>query len=183
MKVIFYSAILSDTNLTITDKIVYSQFVYRSLWDNNEETFDKDGSVDLETYEYDYEGYVPIGWSINESIASDMNISRAQYYLSKSHLTRHGYISEYGIRLVSDFSSNFFELKTKTGLTGWSLIVYSYLAHKSAYFGWVDKYHDQIAKDLCISDVSNLEHILSQLKRNGFIQVKCRGKQRLLRTT
>jgi len=181
MKVIFYSATLFKTNLTITDKIVYSQLVYRSLWDCEDKPFDSDGTFSIEKYEINYEGYIPVGWTIDESISSVLNISRAQYFRSKAHLFELGYVSEYGIRLVTDVTANFFELKTDTGLSGMRLIVYSYIAHKNKTYGWYDKYHVAMAKELGIKDVHNLEHILTYLRENRFISVKYRGKQTLLR--
>ena len=64
--------------MTTTERIVYSQILYRSLWDNeSDSTFTKkDGQVSIETYEYDYGGIVPLGWSVSNSMAKDVNVSQ-----------------------------------------------------------------------------------------------------------
>ena len=180
MKAIFYTSTLSECNLTATDKIVYSQMLYRSLWDDNETSFSNEGELILDTYETEYEGYVPIGWSVNETLAPELNITTRQYYISRKKLRDMGYMTEYGIRLLPDTLNHFFELKTDTGLSGYRLIVYSYIAHKNAEYGWMDKYHSVMATELHM-DRGNLEHILTDLREQGRIAVKYRGRQAMLR--
>ena len=78
---------------------------------------------------------------------------------------------------MTDF---FYELRTESGLRGMPLIVYSYLYHKTKAYGWVDKYHGKMAEEFCISR-SRVEHIISDLRRGGFLEVCYKGRCPLLR--
>lgn len=179
MKIIFYLGTLNKCDMTITDKIVYSQILYRSLWQNSE-SFDNEGKFSMDYYTDFNDGYVPIEWELTSSIAHDLSISDRQFFRTKSHLIELGYLSENGIKAIDKITDCFFELKNGKGLKGLALIVYSYIAHKSEKYGWVDKYHAKIAEDLAI-DRTNLEHILSDLRNRRIVSVKNDGRRRLLR--
>ena len=167
--------------MTAMDKIVYSQILYRSLWDSNA-SFTKDGDFSLSYYLEDNDGWVDIGWSVDESLAKELNISRRQYYQSKKNLQDSGYISKDGVLLLDGVTDTFFELKVNSGMRGLSLIVYSYLFNKTRKYGWVDKYHKAIAKELNITE-RGLQQILAKLIKCGLVQTKEGYKQTLLRTT
>lgn len=183
MKVIFYPGSLQESNMTVSDAVLYCQILYRSICDGGREVFGVDGKqFTTEHFETDCGWYVPIGWSVTASIASEINITRRQYFRSKKKLEENGYITIDGVLLLDGITNSYFELKPKSGLSGLRLIVYSYLANKSAKYGWVDKYHQAIARELGI-DRTNLEHILTDLRGLGLIKVKNIGERRLLRTT
>ena len=183
MKAIFYKSILSQENLTPTDRIVYSQILYLSLMEKSNSSYDLEGRFNLESANNKYGGYVPVSWRVSgKYICEILRISRKQYYLSFANLNKFGY-------LISDTNNTlvkltclipYFELDTKTKLRGYELIVYSYLLAKSAKYGWVDKYHDAIAKDLSLSRIS-IEQILHKLYKKGFLERMRRGHQVLLR--
>lgn len=185
MKAIFYPRTLFESTMTTTDRLVYSQLLYRSLWDNYE-SFDVDGAFTTEIYTSEYDGFVPIGWSATEQIIHNLNISKRSFYLSKQRLKEQGYIvgGESGDRIyiIPNVTVNYVELEYKTGLSGMNLIVYSYLNQKCKEYGWIDKYHVALAKELGISR-PRLENIVSVLQDGGFLNKKSKGHQMLLRTT
>lgn len=182
MKAIFYPCTLKESSMTIADKIVYSQILYRSLWDYGEMTFTKQGEFSVEGYEDELDGVVPIGWTVTPSaIASGLNISRAKFYQSQKSLGDNGYLIDGGIRLIEGVTATFFELKTTSGLRGLPLIVFSYLSHKCAKYGQVDKYHGAMAEELGM-DRTNLEHILTDLRNRHYITVQYKGRQPLIKT-
>ena len=186
MKVTFYKSILETKEITPADKIVFCQMLYVSLMDKNcSFSFSSDGEFSTELYEDDFGGYVPIPNYVSEQMITDiLDISRRQYYLSCQRLKKAGYIvkNEFGkcLKLIS--LSPYFELKVKTGLRNLALIVYSYIAHKEERYGYVDTYHDALARDLHIS-FSSLEKILSSLYANNLVQSKRVHYQRILKTT
>ena len=167
--------------MTIADKIVYSQILYRSLWDYGEMTFTKQGEFSIEGYEDELDGVVPIGWTVTQSISKGVNITKRQFYRSKKNLEDNGYLIDGGIRLIEGVTATFFELKTTSGLRGLPLIVFSYLSHKCAKYGQVDKYHGAMAEELGM-DRTNLEHILTDLRNWHYITVQYKGRQPLIKT-
>ena len=180
MKIVFYPDVLQEECLSVTDKIIFSQMLYRSLMDGGRESFESDG-----TFTSSRDGFVPVSWTASQDSHEWVNVSRRQFFLSKSKLKREGYIKTISGEpsLVFDNSTieSFFELRTDTGLSGLSLIVYSYLDNKTEKYGWVDKYHDAIAHELCVSSTT-LANCMARLIKDGFIEKKRRGKQTLLRT-
>lgn len=178
MKAIFYPATLDIEGLTVADAIVYSQTLYLSLWDTSD-TFTKEGGFTVSTHSN--LGAVQFGCSITESIYKDVNLSRRQYYNSKKKLFETGYFCTEGIVLVDGVTDSFFELKTTTGLNGLRLVIYSYLANKSAKYGWIDKYHYAIAMELGI-DQRVFQRNLAELKEMGLIRTKSHNNQTLLQT-
>ena len=167
--------------MTTMDSIVYSQILYRSLWDTNA-SFTQDGEFSLSYHQEEGGGYVELGWSVNESLAKELNISRRQYYQSRKNLQDAGYISKDGVLLLDGVTDTFFELKVDCGMRGMALIAYSYLFCKSKKYGWVDKYHKAIADDLHIPERS-FQRILAKLIKWRLVETKEGWKQTLLRTT
>lgn len=181
MKSVFYLGVLDNTAMTIADKLVYSQILYRSLWDCPEGTFDVDGKFCPENYICNV---VPLGDSVSREIADYLNMSERQYYSSVKHLRELDYLCDVGgephIEIIDGcFSDEYFELIPESRLSGYSLIFYSYLCYKSAKYGWVDKYHSAIAKDLRMLR-SNLERMITNLKNKKLIMTKERGTQSYL---
>lgn len=148
--------------------------------DGGRESFEGDGS-----FNSTWDGYVPVSWTASQDFHEGVNVSRRQFFLSKSKLKKEGYIKtisgESSLVFNNDTIGSFFELRTDTGLSGLSLIVYSYLDNKTEKYGWVDKYHDAIARELCVSSIT-LANCLTRLMREGFVEKRRRGKQVLLRT-
>ena len=186
MKVTFYKSILEQKDITPADKIVFCQMLYVSLMDKNcSFSFNSDGDFSTEVYEDDFGSYVPIPNYVSEQLITDaLEISRRQYYLSCKRLKEAGYIvkNEFGkcLKLIS--LSPYFELKVDTGLRNLALIVYSYIVHKENRYGYVDTYHDALARDLHIS-FSSLEKILSSLYEQNLVKSERKRYQRILRTT
>lgn len=179
MKAVFYPDILQEECLSVTDKIVFSQMLYRSLMDGGRESFEADG-----TFCSSWDGCVPVSWTASQDFHECVNVSERQFYLSKSKLKREGYIrtmaGEPLLVIGEKTIETFFELRTNTGLSGLSLVVYSYLRNKTEKYGWVDKYHDAMARELSVSDTT-LANCIARLVADGFVQKKRRGKQVLLR--
>lgn len=183
MKVVFYPLILWDDRLTICDKIVYSQLLYRTLWDTNE-AFDREGNLDTSILHEEGGGWVSLTWSANKELYAALNLSRRQFYQSKANLRSCGYLATFGgaerLQIVSGVEGKFFELKTNTGLSGLSLVIYSYIAHLSSRYGWVDRFHKNLAADLNLS-LLVLANCLKRLCDEGFLEKKRRGRQVLLK--
>lgn len=198
MKVVFYKSIMGKDGLTPTDKVVFCQSLYLSLMSkDNAYAFDANGKFIHGNMFEENGGYIPMSWRVNESfILSCLGISKMQYYLSMRHLKEKGYIikNEYGEKFLYAIKPvPYFELKVNTGLRGLELIVYSYLADKEKIAkkdGWVDKYHNAIAKDLNLP-MSNekkssrcLERILYRLAKKGYLKRSRHGSYRVwLKTT
>lgn len=184
MKAVFYSGILKDANLTTSDKLVYCQILYRSMWDDPSETFEKDGTFAIPD---NLLQCAPISRFITASVCDCINIGRRQYFNSLKHLREVGLIdppdeySDTGSINIPDglFNSEYFEIRTDTTLTGLSLIVYSYLWYKSKKYGWIDKNHEAMANELSM-ERTHLEHILSKLNKGGFIMFRYKNRQRLI---
>lgn len=179
MKSVLYPGILGESNLTATDKIVYSQILYRSLWDNST-SFTVDGNFSISEYTDYSDGYVPLSWSATSYIHYTVNISERQFFRSKKNLIDYGYMDSESIKLLDGITDTFFTLKTDTGLSGLRLIVYSYLADKTEKYGWVDKYRDAMAKELHLSE-NVLVNCLTYLHNAGFIERKRKVRQILIR--
>lgn len=180
MKAVFYPSILSDGNLSAIDKIVYSQILYRAICDSNE-AFDTDGNLDIGSLRQNNDNLLPMAWSSASDLHKSINASRSQFYDAKNRLRQRGYIVGDSILIVPGVEDNFFELQTKSELSGLSLIVFSYLCHLSKRYGWVDKYHNKLADALSISPLV-LANCLHRLYLEGFIQKKRKGRQVLLKT-
>ena len=197
MKAVFYKSILEDTNLSPTDMIVYCQMLYLSLMDEGT-AYRTDGKFDTRDIEEEYNGYIQLSWRvsikyISGMINSDYKIaSMKQCYLSLQSLKDCGYLvtNQSGMNMLKLVSLKpYFELKTDTELRGLELIVYSYIANKESISkrddGWVDKYHNAIAKDLNLP-MSNekkssrcLERILYRLAQKGYLKRSRHGSYRV----
>lgn len=186
MKVTFYKNALKEQGLTPTDKIVFSQILYLSLMNEDSRVaFDDEGNFTIDAINEDYGGFVPISWRVSEKYLSEiLNISLKQSYLSFKSLYENGYITtnRFGEKLVKLIEIiPFFELIVDSGLKGYELIVYSYLADKIKKYRWVDKYHDAMAIDLNLSFMC-LEKTIQRLYEKGFLDRMRKGHQVLLRT-
>lgn len=166
--------------MSATDKIVYSQTLYRALWESSD-SFTTEGEFTTTCYEYDYDGIVPYEWGVSVLLPEHINVSKSQYYQSRKKLFEAGYFNRYGVRMIDGVTESYFELKTSTGLNGLRLIIYSYLANKSEIYGWVDKYHRAIAKELNIAE-RVFQRNLAELKAMGLVETMERDKQTLIRT-
>ena len=170
MKTILYTGILGIPNLSAIDKIIYCQILYHGLCSNRNYNY---------TLE-DYDGLVANDYPVNESLARKVNVSRSQFYEAKKRLLTNGFINEDGeAYLIDGITERYFELRPESGLSGVSLIVYSYICHLCDKYGWTDRYHGAIANDLCLS-LGVLKNCLSRLYKSGHLARKFRGKQTLL---
>lgn len=170
MKPIFYTGILEIPNLTAIDQIIYCQILYHALCSNREYGYTAD----------DYNGIVPHDYKVPESIATKVNVSRRQFYYSIERLKNLGLLTESkDAALKEGMTKRYFELLPESGLSGVSLIVYSYICHLCKKYGWTDRYHAALANDLHIEN-SHLRHILSRLYKSGHLARRYRGRQVLL---
>lgn len=170
MKSIFYTGILEIPNLTAIDRIVYCQILYHGLCSNRKYGYALD----------DYNGIVANDYHASESMAAKANMSRSQFYEAKKHLRDAGLLNKDGEAVLLDgITERYFELLTDSGLSGVSLIVYSYIANLCKKYGWTDRYHAAIAKDLGMSD-GVLRNCLSRLYKSGHLARRTKGKQTLL---
>ncbi len=183
-KAVFYTATLKLEGLTLQDKVLYSQMLYRSLWDTGETFMTDDGKPDISSLSNDLDGWLPLSPFVKESIYKTINISRAQYYISKKRLRDYGYLTDDGekIWILDGVENGFFELKTGSGLTGRCLLVYSYISHLAGKYEWVDKYHKSIADNLGMSNLV-FANCLTYLcaEPNPYILKKKKGAQVLLK--
>lgn len=178
---------MTVVDMTTADKIVYSQLVYESICAGGRETYSYTGK-DLSVREYveNSDSLVPIGDSVTiSSISRHTNLSRYQCSISMRKLRDSDFIvttdlGDEQVKLIDGLTDRFFQLHPKKGLNCLNLIVYSYLANKTEKFGWVDKYHDAIAKELGLSNLV-LANCLRNLVAKKLIEKKKRGRQVLLR--
>ena len=158
MKSVLYTRTLREEGMTAIDKIVYCQIAYYDLCGGQPHN----GHISLEDY------------------AMSANVSRRQLYYSKNTLTAKGYLDNDGHAVpLSDNDGRYFELLAESCLSGVALILYSYIAHLCKKYGWVDRRHSALAKDLCMSE-KTINNALTRLYESGHILRQRKGKQTLL---
>lgn len=179
MKSVFYASTLVECNMTVSEAILYSQILYRSICRNYDSFNGDDGKFSFEKYNTEDGCYLPIDWVVSNSIADDVNIPRSQFYKAKKSLEDKSYISEKWVKVVG-IEGGYFELLVnttlpdKSRLSGMSLIIYSYLADKTKKYGKVDTYHSKIASKFGIHRVT-VERILAELRKLDNVSVEHSG--------
>lgn len=144
--------------MTAIDKIVYCQMAYYDACAGQQNR----GHITLEDY------------------TLGTNISRRQLYYAKERLRANGYLDEHGHAVpLADADGRYFDLRAESCLSGVALILYSYIAHLCKKYGWVDRYHTALAKDLCMSE-KTINNALTRLYESGHILRQRKGKQVLL---
>ena len=170
MKAIFYTGILEAPNLSAIDQIVYCLTLYHGLCSN------RNYGYTLE----DYNGIVANDYPAPESLAKKANVSHSQYYEAKKHLRAAGLLNQDGEAILKEgMTKRYFELRPESGLSGVSLIVYSYICHLCKKYGWTDRYHAALANDLHLS-FGVVRNCLSRLYKSGHLARRYRGRQVLL---
>ncbi|MBR3467409.1 MAG: hypothetical protein IKH15_09345 [Bacteroidales bacterium] len=164
---VFYTQTLEDGNMPIGVKIIYSQVIFRAVVCDGQ-SFDTDGEFDLSLVKEFEDDWCHIGWVRNQQIARDLGITRMTVYNAKRWLEEYDLIRGDRIYIPEGFFDRFFELQTETGLTGWPLVVYSYIYNKNRKYRYVDSYRTKIAKELHVGE-NHLSLIIGDLIRGGWI--------------
>lgn len=175
---IFYKKLLEVNSLTTSDKIIYSQFVYKSL-SSIDEVFDNNGYFDTEAL-YDAFGCDSELWldvnSISAGIISkNTGISLRQVKLSLSNLKQLGYISyEDDIYHVCVFKNvvceSYFNIDMSAGELSTHKIFYFYLKHKAdKHNGGIDTWKSKLASEYHTTE-ENIKKMITRLKKDGLIE-------------
>lgn len=182
----FYLKSLFLDWLSVSDAIVYSQILHRSLSECGAGVFATDGSFSEERLRDSFGGGVEISGYARRLSADDVSLSRMQFYLSMRKLRSLGYIYDNGsgemVAIPDGVLRPYFPLRVDTGLSGLSLVVFSFICFKCVKFGWIDNYHSSMAKELGLSE-STLSRCLKRLVDGGHLEKMRRGKQVLLRVS
>lgn len=163
--------------MSVSEAIIYSQIVYRSLCKAVGVFGEKKGdgpfamkkkTFSIEDYKCEGGWSIPIGCDVSRSLAKEYGISDKQYYRIMKSLKDGGYISDSGVKITEGVAKSFFELRVASGLSGIALIVFSYLFNKASKYRFVKKTNDSIARELG-TDKFYVSKILKSLISLGFI--------------
>ena len=178
IKAIIYPVALGFPDLSVTDVIVYSQVLYRSLSGGGGDAFDKEGKLDVGKYA-DFGWRVPIAESAAWAFYGEIGVSRSRYYESLVRLRERGYMDGESVLIVGGVCDRYFALHPRDGLSGYGLVVYSYIVEMTRRYGEVDRYHVDIAEELGLS-VAGLSRCLKRLGAMGLVRFDRRGHQLVL---
>ena len=159
MKIIFYKSLLTRAkDLSPTERIVYSFLISKSITLMND-FFDSDGTcLDVvELYSYvDDNHWIDLYYMNNTKISSVLNVSRNTIINSIKNLKLLGYIQNDCIFVDKDLlEKGYFELQRLDILTGELAIFYSYVKHKSLFFGGcIDTYKTKLAECLATTKIA-----------------------------
>lgn len=184
MESVFYRRALSFEQLSISDALVYSFLVYRSLVCTDNECYDLDGNFTMDGIMPDENGYIIMRNVSRTDVANSLNIAKRTAFNSISRLREFNLIcyDESGDELIyigdnKEIIGDFFPLEPETELKGLELVVYSYLKNKCKKYVVVDKFHKSIANELYMSR-PHLEMILTKLEKAGRVsKVKKKGNR------
>lgn len=179
MKGVLYTRLLEDENIPIGVKLVYSQLLFRVIVCDGQ-SFDSDGEFDLSLAK-EFEGEWATMWNVRDTkVADDLNITRRTVFNCREWLEKHGLISEDKIYVPEGIFDRYLELHPESGLSGWPLVVYSYIYNKNRRYRYVDTYRARMAKELNTEE-SNISRTISLLVRNSIIERKSNWKNWKLR--
>jgi len=175
LKAIIYLGALSIDGFSVSDAVVYSQIVYRSISDGGADAFSKEGKLDLAGYA-DLEWMVPLSLMAQVEFYEDIGLSRSQYFRSLANLRYCGYLTDKAVYLDKDACSRFISLYPIRGLSGHALVVYSYVRHYTRRYKKLDKLHSNMAKELGMSE-AGLSKCLGRLASWGLIRFERDGRR------
>lgn len=175
MKAVFYTQLFSDTGLGIGAKMIYSQLIFRAVVYNNE-SFDTEGEFNIDrakVFEGDWCGLEHVKVS---QVAKDLNIDPKTVSRTIKKLKESGRIDENNnIYIPDNILTSYIELLSDEWLSGWDLIVYSFIWNRTRKFKYIDTYRTKLAEFFCISE-THLSNILLSLRNSGHIERIIEGK-------
>lgn len=141
IKSVFYKSLFWNNELTANDKIIYSFIVYKSYYDNK--TQDKNGYVLMREISYSY-------------IQKCFGICKSCTVASMKKLKSFGFVKDDKVKISGLVESGYFKLyDTNPRIKGELMIFYSYIKHKSDYFGgYIDSFKYRIAEEMCITKIA-----------------------------
>lgn len=162
IKSVFYKSLFLNNDLTVNDKIIYSFIVYKSYFDNK--TQDKDGYVLMREISYSY-------------IQKSFGICKSCIVASMKKLRSFGFVKDGKIKISGLIGSGYFKLyDTNPRIKGELLIFYSYIKHKSNYFGGcIDTLKFRLAEELYTTKTA-ITKLLNRLYRLGLAERLPNGK-------
>lgn len=187
MKIVFYKTLLTEySELTPTEKIVYSFLVSKSVTNLGSDFFSSDGTaIDNDAlYESLCDGaYIPIYEISIRKMAKTLNIVNQTVITSIRRLENEKLIVAGNIFVDSSLLKNgYFELHRNDILTGQVLIFYSFIRSKSQlYDGCIDTYKRQLGEIMGIK-VYSVQQYLSKLYKLGLIERLENGKLKIYGT-
>nr|DAW10738.1 MAG TPA: hypothetical protein [Caudoviricetes sp.] len=184
MKMMFYQELLSEMEYTPNEKIIYSFLIYKSIT-LIDCAFTSDGTeLDyneiVNTLEWDN---VVTMYSISQrKLANALGIANKSVFNALKTLD---YYSDINLKqsLIKIqpkiIKGKFFPLLLESGLKGELLIFYSYLKHKSEYFGGtIDTFKYKLAEEFHTTKIA-VTNMLNRLYRKGFAERLENGKLKI----
>lgn len=171
-RVFFRTLLRRARNITPTERIIYSFLVSKSIM-QNPEVFDKDGAYvnksALRLMLADG-NRVPIYDIGVTQIAKELEISKKTVITSLSNLRCKGYIIDDMIFVNMDLIDNgYFELQYRKGLSGLTLIFYSFLVDRTHIDKYIYLTRKQMAGILDVK-VKSIDQYLSKLSELGLVE-------------
>lgn len=184
MKMMFYQDLLSEMEYTPNEKIIYSFLICKSIT-LIDCAFTSDGTeLDyneiVNTLEWDN---VVTMYSISQrKLANTLGIANKSVFNALKTLDYYSAINlkQSLIKIQPKIiKGKFFPLLLESGLKGELLIFYSYLKHKSEYFGGtIDTFKYKLAEEFHTTKIA-VTNMLNRLYRKGFAERLDNGKLKI----
>lgn len=165
-KVIFFRSLLTNNDMTPSEKIVYSAYAALAMYENHE--------VKEEWYPF------PVD-HINK-FYKKLQMSRETVRTALNSLRDKGIVKDNSLIHIpkSLYEQGYFELHRLEDLTGQQLIFYSFIKHKSKkYGGCIDTFRSKLAEQFGVNPYS-IKQYLAKLHKMGFVRRLEDGKLMIL---
>lgn len=174
MKAVFYTRLFSDADMSIGAKMVYSQLIFRAVICDNE-SFDTDGIFDIDRARVFEDGWCGLDNVQLCQVAFDLNIDPKTVSRTTRKLKELGRINEDNcIFIPANIFAQYIELITESDLSGWELLLYSFIWNKTRKYKYVDTYRAKLSDNFGISE-THLSNLLASLRSKGYIERKNNG--------
>lgn len=183
MKAIFYNE-LFKIGWPIGARLVYAQYLFQDYvgigenfngegWTFNAEQF-REGLNYLDD-DKPASYYLLCATPANK-IASVLNVSRQSVSNNIKTLIACGAWQDGVIVVKKNIAeSSYFYLESETGLSGWNLIVYSFLVHRCKKYKFVNTNRGKLAETFGITE-THLSHIIAGLIKDGWVTKVMNGR-------
>ena len=171
--IVFFRTLLGRAkNLTPTERIMYSFLASKSIMCNSE-IFDKDGAYvnknALQMMLIDT-CRIPLYEMSISKIATEIGVSKKTAITAMANLRINGYIKDDMIFVNNELVENgYFELCYKEGLSGWTLIFYSFLVDRARIDKYTSLTRKQMAGILKVN-IKSIDQYLAKLSSLGLIE-------------
>ena len=187
MKAIFYNE-LFKIGWPIGARLVYAQYLFQDYVGIGENFSGEGGTFDAEQFREGLNyldddkqaSYYLLCATPANKIARVLNVSRQSVSNNIKTLIACGAWEDGVIVIKKNIAeSTYFYLESETGLSGWHLIVYSFLVHRCNKYKYVNTNRKKLAETFCI-DETHLSHIVSDLIKMGWVDKIMKGRYWIL---